>query len=235
MHLESLYRFDLGNSSYARALLGDKRHWVRRLPGKLLQNIISHGIARIAEFLTSDDPQVIAYGFRSQRLKELNETELMDELRVVISQNERTTAYFTFSSQMKPSMHQLRIYGPKNGLILDQAHEMLIRLPGASMKSYANMFVPPMEMAKQRMENFWTNAKIFWTRDFQLDSGMKALIEAFYKSIQEDAPLPISSREIVLTAKIMDTIFAQLRANAPDEPGMPESLASAQVAPALKS
>jgi len=34
-------------------LLSDKGHWVRRLPGKLLQNIISHGVARIAEFLTS--------------------------------------------------------------------------------------------------------------------------------------------------------------------------------------
>ena len=60
VHMESYYGYDLGDPSYARALLGDKQHWVRRLPGKLLHNIISHGIARIAEFLTSDDPQVIA-------------------------------------------------------------------------------------------------------------------------------------------------------------------------------
>ncbi len=49
VHMESYYCYELGRSGYAGALLSDKRHWVRRLPGKLLQNIISHGIARIAE------------------------------------------------------------------------------------------------------------------------------------------------------------------------------------------
>ena len=56
LHMESYYGYELGRSGYAAALLGDKRHWVRRLPGKLLQNVISHGIARIAEFLPGDSP-----------------------------------------------------------------------------------------------------------------------------------------------------------------------------------
>ena len=88
------------------ALLGDKNHWVRRLPGRLLHNVISHGIARIAEFLTSDAPQVIAHGFVSPFLKQMNENEIVDELRVIISEEGRRTAYFTFSSQMRPSIHQ---------------------------------------------------------------------------------------------------------------------------------
>ena len=58
--MESYYCYEIGESGYAGALLGDKEHWVRRLPGKLLQNIISHGIARIAEYLISDSPEVIA-------------------------------------------------------------------------------------------------------------------------------------------------------------------------------
>src|ERR1700731_4246847 len=33
VHVESYYSYDLGDPSYARALLGDKDHWVRRLPG----------------------------------------------------------------------------------------------------------------------------------------------------------------------------------------------------------
>ena len=49
--MESYYCYDLTDPGYARALLGDKQHWVRQLPGQLLHNIISHGIARIAEFL----------------------------------------------------------------------------------------------------------------------------------------------------------------------------------------
>src|SRR5262249_58463040 len=59
VHMESYYCYDLTQPGYARALLGDKQHWVRRLPGKLLHNIISHGIARIAEFLTTDAPHVV--------------------------------------------------------------------------------------------------------------------------------------------------------------------------------
>ena len=84
---------------------------MRRLPGKLLHNMISHGIARIAEFLTGDAPDVIAHGFVSPLLKGIGETEIVDELRVIICEEGRTTAYFTFSSQMRPAIHEFRIYG----------------------------------------------------------------------------------------------------------------------------
>jgi predicted dehydrogenase len=212
LHMESYYGYELGRTGYARALLGDKTHWVRGLPGKLLQNVISHGIARIAEFLTSDSPKVMAYGFVSPFLKELGENEIIDELRVIISEEERATAYFTFSSQMRPSLHQFRIYGPKNGLILDQDEHTLIRLRGARYKSYLEKFIPPVTMAKQQIANLATNLGKFLARDFHMKSGMKYLIESFYRSIDEGAPEPIPHREILLTTRIMDAIFAQLDA-----------------------
>jgi len=210
VHMESYYCYELGRSGYAGALLGDKRHWVRSLPGQLLQNIISHGIARIAEFLTSDQPHVIAHGFTSPLLKSMGETEIMDELRVIITEHDRMTAYFTFSSQMRPSLHQFRIYGPRNGLVLDHDQETLVRLRGRRFTSYAEKFVPPVLFAQQYLENVFTNAKAFLARDFHIKAGMKYLIESFYDSIQHDSPLPISYRELVLTARIMDDIFAQL-------------------------
>jgi len=211
VHMESHYCYDLGDPSYARALLGDKQHWVRRLPGQLLQNVISHGIARIAEFLGTDSPRVIAHGFTSPLLKSIGENEIVDELRVIINDDERTTAYFTFSSQMRPSIHEFRVYGPKNGLILDHDHDILIRLRGEKLKSYADKFIPPVEFARQHLQNLRTNIHFFLKRDFHMDSGMKHLIEDFYRSIREGTPLPISYREILLTAKIMDSIFDQVR------------------------
>jgi predicted dehydrogenase len=210
VHLESSYGYDLGASGYARALLGDRRHWVRRLPGGLLHNIISHGIARIAEFLSGDSPRVIAHGFVSPRLEELAETQLVDELRVIICDQARTTAYFTFSSRMRPSIHQLRLYGPRNGLLLDQDQETLIKLRGGRFKSYAETFVPPLIFARQHLDNVITNAKTFLARDFHTKSGLKHLIETFYRSITDDAPVPIPYREILLTARIMDAIFDQV-------------------------
>ncbi len=213
VHMESYYSYDLSDPSYARALLSDKQHWVRRLPGKLLHNIISHGIARVAEFFTTDHPQVIAHGFVSPLLKSIGENEIIDELRVIISENDQTTAYFTFSSQMKPAIHDLRIYGSKNGLILDNDHDILLKLRGNKYKSFADKFIPPAQFAKQHLKNLYANTRMFLRNDFHMDSGMKYLIEAFYKSVREDAPLPISYREILLTATIMDDIFEQLGKN----------------------
>lgn len=212
VHMESYFCYDLSDPAYARALLTDKQHWVRRLPGKLLQNIISHGIARISEYLTTDDPQVIAHGFVSPLLASMHETEIVDELRVIISEAGRTTAYFTFSSQMRPSLHQFRIYGPKNGLILDQDHETLLKLRGERFKSYLEKFAPPVIFASQLLGELKMNLKTFLRRDFQMKSGMKYLIEAFYNSIMQGTAVPVPYREILLTARIMDSIFAQVDA-----------------------
>jgi len=213
VHMDAYYGYEMARSGYAGAILADRQHWVRKLPGKLLHNTISHGIARIAEFLTTDSPQVIAHGFISPFLRSIGEDEIVDELRVIISEEERTTAYFTFSSQMRPSLHQFRIYGSKNGLILDQDEETLIRLRGTRFKSYAQKFLPSASYSKQYLGNLGVNLKAFLARDFHMKSGMKYLIESFYRSIIEGTPEPISHREILLTSKIMDCNFAQLRSN----------------------
>jgi predicted dehydrogenase len=211
VHMESSFCYDLSDPAYARALLSDKNHWVRRLPGKLLQNIISHGVARIAEFLRSDSPQVIAHGFVSPLLKSMGETEIIDELRVIISEeDEGTTAYFTFSSQMRPSLHEFRVYGPRNGLVIDQDQETLLRIRGRRYASYAEKFIPPAALASQYLGNLKTNVGTFLRRDFHMKAGMKCLIESFYRSISNKEPPPIPYRELLLTARIMDSIFEQV-------------------------
>jgi predicted dehydrogenase len=210
VHMDSYFCYEIGRSGYSGALLGDRNHWVRRLPGRLLQNIISHGVARIAEFLKSDSPQVIAHGFISPFLRSMGENEIVDELRVIISEESGTTAYFTFSSQMRPGIHEFRIYGSKNGLIVDQDSETLLKLRGTGYKSYLQMFAPPLMMTRQHCGNWVTNLKTFLRNDFHMKSGMKFLMENFYLSIVEDRAVPIPYREILLTAKIMEAIFVQL-------------------------
>jgi predicted dehydrogenase len=220
VHMESHYCYDLSEPGYAKAVLGDRQHWVRGLPGGLLQNIISHGIARIAEFLDSDSPHVMAYGFVSPLLKRMGEDEIVDELRVIIAADEQMTAYFTFSSHMRPSIHEFRIYGPANGLILDQDHETVIALRGRRFKSYGDKFIPPFIVARQHVGNAIANAKTFLARDFHMKSGLKYLIESFYRSIVQDGPVPIPYRQLVLTARIMDSIFDQLASRRSAEPSV---------------
>jgi predicted dehydrogenase len=212
VHMESHYCYDFGDESYAKALLGDSDHWVRKLPGSLLQNIISHGISKIAEFLSGDNPTVIAHGFTSTFLKNIGQSDIIDEVRVIIRDEDSTTAYFTFSSQISPSLHQFRMYGPKNSLIVDDDHQMLIKVDNKEYKSYLRYFLPPLEYAKQYVGNFGRNFRKFILKDFHLpfDAGLKTLIESFYHSVLSNVPLPLSYREILLTSKIMDEIFLQI-------------------------
>ena len=209
VHMESYYCYDFGDGAYAKALLGDGYHWVRALPGGLLQNTISHGISKVAEYLTGGDLNVEAYGFTSELLKSFGETEIVDELRVIIHDGERT-AYFTFSSQMRPSLHMLRLYGPKNGLIIDQGQQTVIKVPGKRYKSYLEQFLPPWHYARQYIRNALGNMKNFAKADFHMEYGKKFLISAFYRSVVEGGPVPIPYREILLTSRIMEDIFSHL-------------------------
>lgn len=217
VHMESYYCYELSNSGYSGALLGDKNHWVRKLPGKLLHNIISHGIARISEHLVSEEPKVIAHGFISPMLRSRGESEIIDELRVIISEESGTTAYFTFSSQMRPGLHSFAIFGKKNGLMLDQDQEILIKLRGKRRKSYAEKFIPPLDMARQNLSNLRRNAGLFLKRDFHMKAGMHFLISSFYRSIEGSEPVPIPYAEILRTARIMDVIFEQLNERDKDD------------------
>jgi predicted dehydrogenase len=212
VHMESHYCYEYGDAGYAKALLGDRDHWVRTLPGSLLQNIISHGVSKIAEFLSGDNPKVIAHGFTSSFLKNIGENDIIDEVRVIIRDEDSTTAYFTFSSQIRPAPRQFRLYGPKKSLIVDDDHQILIKINNKEYQSYLRYFVPPFEYAKQYLGNFGENFGKFIKKDFHLpnDSALKTLIESFYHSIANDEPLPLSYREIILTSKIMDAIFTQI-------------------------
>lgn len=222
VHLESYYGYDFSDPSYARGFLQDTDHWVRQLPGGLLQNVISHGIARIAEFLGDDLTQVIVQGFVSPRLQGLGESNVLDELRVLIVDGSRTTAYFTFSSQIRPILHQFRVFGSRNGLVLDERQQTVVKLRGAPFKSYAEHFVPPVIFAKQYLAEAARNARLFIRRDFHMDGGKKELFATFYAAIRGDAPPPVPFREILLTAKLMDAIVGQLGTSSAPVPVQPE-------------
>jgi predicted dehydrogenase len=208
VHLESYYCYDLGDAGYARALLGDNHHWVRQLPGGLLQNTISHGISKISEFF-SDDLQVLAYGFTSPFLRSIGQADITDELRVIIHDGSMT-AYFTFSSQMRPSLHSLRLFGPKNALIVDEQQQTVIKLRGKRYKSYLEQFIPPWNYAGQYVRNGTANMKRFIKSDLHISYGMKYLISLFYHSISYNTPVPIPYAEIMRTSRIMDEIVDQL-------------------------
>ena len=68
VHVESVQCYSHDDPTYGKAVLGDPAHWVRRLPGSLLQNLVSHGVSKIAEYLTGDLPALQSISFSSPYL-----------------------------------------------------------------------------------------------------------------------------------------------------------------------
>ena len=213
VHLESHWPYDLNDASYVGPILGSKTHWVRQLPGQLFHNLTSHGIAKLAEFL-GDNVQVTAHAHQSQRLKSLNGQEVQDELRVFLRDENGTTAFFCFSTQIKPGQNYLRVCGPKNSLFVDNSSGTLLLQENKPAKSYLTFFLPPLRNAKQHFTNACGNIRDFLKGKLHQDSGMKELIEQFHNSIRQQSAPPIPYREIILTARIMDEIFAQIKPTA---------------------
>jgi predicted dehydrogenase len=209
VHMESTYCYEFSDERYARSLLGDRSHWVRSLPGGLLQNIISHGIGKIVEFLPDEQVEVVARGSSSAFLRSLGEESIVDELRVIVNGSRGTTAYFTFSSQFAPPLHQFRVYGRRASVAVDYLHETLHRLP-RNEKSYLNQVVAPFREAHDLAADGRRNLRRLFTKELHALSGVYTLTRLFYRSVTEGAPVPIPYGDIVRTAQIMDDVFAQV-------------------------
>jgi len=210
-HLESYFSYDLGDPTYAKGLLLDQNHWVRKLPGGLLHNIISHGVANLAEFLDDDLTDIQALAGQSPRIKSLNDKQILDELRVLVRDKAGRTGSFCFSTQLK-GLNQLRLYGPEGSIVVDHISGSVLRNKHRPCKSYLTYFVPPLRAARDHIRNVRINVTNFVRRRLYQDFGMKELIERFYNSVRSGSPPPIPYREIILTARIMDEIFAQIYA-----------------------
>jgi len=204
VHVESFFSYDLGDASYVAPLLGSSNHWVRRLPGRLLHNNVSHGIAKMAEFLDDEITEIVARAAESPRMLEFGGKGVFDELRVSIRDRLGTTGYFCFSTQIRPNVNQLRLMGPKNSLLVDQGCSSLIQMRNKPHKSYLTYFIPPLENAREHFRNARHNMAAFLRRKLYQDFGR------FYASVRDTRPPPIPYREIILTARIMDQIFEQI-------------------------
>ena len=163
-------------------------------------------------FSISELMEIAATAHQSEQLRSLGAQEVMDELRVLIRDKSGTTAFFCFSTQMK-GLNQLRVYGPANSITADIITGSLVRNTSRSYKSYLTYFIPPLRNAKEHFRNAQCNIANFLRRRLYQDFGMKELIERFYDSIRTNEPPPIPYREIILTARIMDEIFAQIYPN----------------------
>jgi predicted dehydrogenase len=210
LHAECIQSYSHEEPTYGKAVLDDPRHWVRRLPGSLLHNLVSHGVAKIAEFLEGDSPDILSISFSSPYLVDRNELEIVDEVRAVLRDARGTTAFFLFSTQLAAASNELRLFGKTGNLTLDNTYRTVICTLPSRYKSYLRYFLAPLSQAREHARNTMISIQQFVRKEFQMDYGMRKLMELFYCAVRENGPDPIPGAEILRTARIMDAIFSQL-------------------------
>ncbi len=210
VHVESFYGYNM-EGAFGKALLSDPNHWVHAMPGKLLQNTLDHALAKIIEFLPDERPQVTAFGSsrRDVRFGDIRD-ELVDEARVII-RGEKVTAYITFSGYARPVGHFLRVYGTKNTAHLDFNNRTCTLDLAPTLPSAIGRLVPAFEQAAQYAREGARNMARFSRSGFHFFAGLGELFRLFYASIENNTPPPISSRDILRIAWMLDEIFAQVR------------------------
>lgn len=216
VHVESFYGYNLAGA-YGSAILGDPNHWVLKLPGQLLHNNIDHLLNKLLEFIEADEPKIVAHGLvrRASRFGDIRDA-MLDELRLLMHDG-RTTAYGTFSSHARPAGHFARVYGTKNTAHVDYIARTVTLEASGSLPSAIGRLVPAFEMAARFARAGARNVGRFARSEFHFFSGLSYLIRAFYESILNDGPPPISTRDIVRISWMLDEIFRQLREAAREE------------------
>jgi predicted dehydrogenase len=213
-HVDSVLGYPI-NGPFGRHVVASPDHWVRQLPGGLLQNTISHPLYRITEFLDDAEPMIQARWF-----SRLPEVPFPTELRVNL-QGEKVSGSLLFTSTTKPYQRVTRLYGTEAGLEVD-LNAQLVRFhrsdcyPGAFAKLEA-----PFQQLRESCGNLKRSVGRFVRGELHYFEGMKRLFENFYDVVREGASFeasavcpPVSHQEAVRVTSIMDRIFEQCR----DEP-----------------
>jgi len=202
-HVESVLGYPI-SGQFGSQVAGDPRHWVRRLPGGLFQNTISHPLYRITEYLPDDEPEIVAAWARRKPL------DFPTELNVVL-RGSTVTGTLTFSSTI-PSQRVTRVYGSKGALEVDLDGQVVRRIgPSKAPGAFAKLLTPWAqwrEAGRNLRRNLWRFAKA----DIHYFAGLKGLCERFYDSIGNGAAAPIPAEEIIRVTRLMDRIFEECRA-----------------------
>ncbi len=202
-HVDSVLGYPI-SGPFGRAVGSDPNHWVRRLPGGLFQNTISHPLYRITEFLADDRPEVSARWWAKPGVD--FPTEMFVHLR-----GRDVTGTLTFSTSIAPQ-RVTRVLGSDGTLEIDLDAQTVVhtappKLPGALGKLDAP-WRRRREGARALRRNVWR----FVRSDIHYFSGMRSLFEHFHYAVRNpQGKWPVAADEMLRVTCIMDQIFAAYR------------------------
>ncbi len=201
-HIESILGYPIAGN-FGALVAANPNHWVRKLPGGLFQNTISHPLYRITDLMEDDQPELIGNWYTQ------SDYDFPTELQISF-QGRRQSGSLTFSTRIPPQ-RITRIYGAKGTLEVDFDAQTvrlnsIAKLPGAFAKLEL-----PWKHFRNSIWNLSNNLWRFAKADIHYFAGMKTLCERFYESIQTGSAPPIPPHEVHRVTLLMDRIFDHCR------------------------
>ena len=209
VHINTSYGYDLAGD-YGTAVLTDEQHWVHRLPGKLFHNVLDHMVCKLAPLLSSGAIEVNCNAARRRKPTGNKIIDaLADELRFELRDGQKTVFGF-ISAHARPVTHTMDVFGTKDSMQLDFNARTSVFTARQTQKGAIGRLFPAATSAKQLLGNFASNLNAFRKYEFHYFQGMRSLLQAYYLSILNDSPVPISQKDILRTCEIMDTIIVAI-------------------------
>jgi len=202
VHVEAVQGYDL-NGPFGRLLKDDPDHWVHSLPGGLFQNVTSHALARILDFVKDD-------AFEVQARWTSNGCSFPTEMRALLF-GPTGTGLLNFTSAARPSQKIARVFGTKQALEIDLDARTVTAyrspsLPGALAKVQLSW-----RRFSEAAGNVALNLRRLRHSDLHFFEGMRTLVDGFYDSIRTGATMPITHAEALRLTRTMDAIFRACR------------------------
>lgn len=198
-HVESVLGYPL-SGQFGSAVRADPRHWVRRLPGGLFQNTISHPLYRITEFLSDERPAVLAQWWNKPGFE--FPTEMFVHVR-----GQTVTGTLTFSTEIA-AQRITRVYGTRGALEVDLDAQSVVRIAPPALPGAFGKIDAPWRHKREAGRAFRKNVWRFLRSDIHYFAGMRTLFEKFQHAVRTPgAQWPVSGQEMLRVTRLMDDIF----------------------------
>ena len=199
VHVEAVQGYDL-DGAFGRLLATDPNHWVHQLPGGVFQNVMSHATARILDFLPDNEPTVHARWFTN------GSQGFPTELRAMLIGG-KTTGSLMFTSASRPVQKIARVFGTKMAVEVDLDARTVRRFRTASMPGGFAKVQLSWWAVRESAAGWRRNLRRLRACDLGYFSGMHGMFTAFYRSVREGAPMPLSHAEAIRATAVMESIF----------------------------
>jgi predicted dehydrogenase len=206
VHVEAVQGYDF-TGPFGSLLTTEPDHWVPRLPGGILQNALPHTVARVADFVRDEAPQVSAFSF-----SRAPGAPVATELRALV-RGSHTSGAIVFSSAMRPVQRVARVLGTNASIEVDLEARTVTRCAAPALPGAFAKLELPLRGLLQTAHHLRTNIGRFWRSELQYFAGMRCLFDRFYAAIRTRSAPPIAHADALRVTALTDAILRECRAS----------------------